>query len=141
MFVIIGGGGRTGAQLATFLVAQKHEVHLIEHRREVLAHLHRELPTEVIYEGNATDAQTLELAGVERAQVLTACMAGDVDPRIQPIPIAPAAHYHMGGVATDAHGHTSLAGSIVRRRRFSKNQDIPTDRLGSKPRQNHLGQQ
>ncbi len=68
MFVIIAGGGRTGAQLATFLVAQKHQVHLIEHRREVLAHLHRELPTEVIYEGNATEAQTLELAGVERAR-------------------------------------------------------------------------
>jgi trk system potassium uptake protein TrkA len=79
MFVIIAGGGRTGAQLATFLVAQKHEVHLIEHRRDVLAHIHRELPTEVIYEGNATDPQTLELAGVERAQVLTACMAGDAD--------------------------------------------------------------
>jgi trk system potassium uptake protein TrkA len=79
MFVVIAGGGRTGAQLATFLVAQKHEVHLIEHRREVLAHIHRELPTEVIYEGNATDAQTLELAGVERAQVLTACMAGDAE--------------------------------------------------------------
>ena len=27
-----------------------------------------------------------------------------------PIPIAPAAHYHMGGVATDARGRTSLAG-------------------------------
>jgi trk system potassium uptake protein TrkA len=79
MFVIIAGGGRTGAQLATFLVAQKHEVHLIEHRRDVLAHIHRELPTEVIYEGNATDPQTLELAGVERTQVLTACMAGDAD--------------------------------------------------------------
>ena len=79
MFVLIAGGGRTGAQLATFLVAQKHEVHLIEHRREVLTHIHRELPTEVIYEGHATDAQTLELAGVERAQVLTACMAGDAD--------------------------------------------------------------
>ncbi|HWW94022.1 MAG TPA: NAD-binding protein, partial [Vicinamibacteria bacterium] len=79
MFVVIAGGGRTGAQLATFLVAQKHEVHLIENRREVLTHIHRELPTEVIYEGHATDAQTLELAGVERAQVLTACMAGDAD--------------------------------------------------------------
>jgi trk system potassium uptake protein TrkA len=79
MFVLIAGGGRTGAQLTNFLVAQKHEVHLIEHRREILAHIHRELPTEVIYEGNPTDPQTLELAGVERAQVLTACMAGDAD--------------------------------------------------------------
>ena len=37
-------------------------------------------------------------------------MAGGVDPRIQPIPVAPAAHYHMGGVATDAFGATSLEG-------------------------------
>ena len=42
--------------------------------------------------------------------VFAACMAGGVDPRIQPIPVAPAAHYHMGGAATDAWGATSLAG-------------------------------
>ncbi|HAP12747.1 MAG TPA: L-aspartate oxidase, partial [Afipia sp.] len=28
----------------------------------------------------------------------------------QPIPIAPAAHYHMGGIAMDHHGRTSLKG-------------------------------
>lgn len=79
MFVVIAGGGRTGAQLATFLVSQKHEVHLIEHRREILAHIHRELPTEVVFEGNATDPQVLEAAGAGRAQVLAACMAGDAE--------------------------------------------------------------
>ena len=42
--------------------------------------------------------------------VFAACMAGGVDPRVQPIPVAPACHYHMGGVATDAHGATSLPG-------------------------------
>jgi L-aspartate oxidase len=42
--------------------------------------------------------------------VFAACMAGGVDPRIQPIPIAPAVHYHMGGVVTDASGATSLPG-------------------------------
>jgi L-aspartate oxidase len=42
--------------------------------------------------------------------VFAACMAGGVDPRRQPIPIAPAAHYHMGGIVTDAHGRTSLEG-------------------------------
>jgi trk system potassium uptake protein TrkA len=79
MFVVIAGGGRTGAQLATFLIGQSHEVHLIEHRREILALIHRELPTEVIYEGNATDPQVLETAGVGRAQVLAACMSGDAE--------------------------------------------------------------
>ena len=79
MFVLIAGGGRTGAQLASFLVAQNHEVHLIEDRRDVLAHIHRDLPTEVIYEGNAIDPQVLERAGVARAQVLATCLAGDAD--------------------------------------------------------------
>lgn len=79
MFVVIGGGGRTGAQLASFLVTQKHEVRLLEHRREVLAHLHRELPSEVIYEGNPTDPHVLESVDVGRAQVLTACLQGDAE--------------------------------------------------------------
>jgi L-aspartate oxidase len=42
--------------------------------------------------------------------VFAACMSGGVDPRTQPIPVAPACHYHMGGVATDEHGATSLPG-------------------------------
>ena len=42
--------------------------------------------------------------------VFAACMAGGVDPRTQPIPVAPACHYHMGGIATDAEGRTSLPG-------------------------------
>ena len=31
-------------------------------------------------------------------------------PRREPIPVAPAAHYHMGGIATDQRGRTSVAG-------------------------------
>jgi L-aspartate oxidase len=42
--------------------------------------------------------------------VFAACLAGGIDPRVQPIPVAPACHYHMGGIATDAHGRTSLGG-------------------------------
>ncbi len=42
--------------------------------------------------------------------VFAACMAGGLDPRVRPIPVAPAVHYHMGGVATDAEGRTSLEG-------------------------------
>ncbi len=32
------------------------------------------------------------------------------DPCSEPLPVTPAAHYHMGGIATDAHGRTSLVG-------------------------------
>ena len=42
--------------------------------------------------------------------VFAACMAAGLDPRFQPIPVAPAAHYHMGGAWTDADGRTSLEG-------------------------------
>ena len=42
--------------------------------------------------------------------VFAACMAGGIDPRAQAIPVAPACHYHMGGVAADADGRTSLPG-------------------------------
>jgi trk/ktr system potassium uptake protein len=79
MFVLIAGGGRTAAQLASLLVQQDHQVRIIEHRREVLARLHRELPTEVIYEGSVTDPQVLEQAGIRQAQVLAACSDSDVE--------------------------------------------------------------
>ncbi len=42
--------------------------------------------------------------------VFAACMANGLDPRNAPIPVAPAVHYHMGGVETDEDGRTSLAG-------------------------------
>ncbi len=79
MYVLIAGGGRTAATLALTLHEQKHEVRLMEHRPQVLAHLHRDLPTELVYEGNPTDPRTLELAGVQRAQVLVASMSNDAE--------------------------------------------------------------
>jgi L-aspartate oxidase len=42
--------------------------------------------------------------------VFAACLGGGVDPRVQPIPVAPACHYHMGGIVTDADGRSTLAG-------------------------------
>ena len=42
--------------------------------------------------------------------VHAACISAGIDPAYAPIPVAPAAHYHMGGIAVDARGHTSLDG-------------------------------
>lgn len=42
--------------------------------------------------------------------VFAACKAAGIDPAHQPIPVAPAAHYHMGGIAVDADGRSSLGG-------------------------------
>ncbi|PAQ12513.1 L-aspartate oxidase [Mesorhizobium temperatum] len=38
------------------------------------------------------------------------CREAGIDPATQPIPVRPAAHYHMGGVAVDAAGRSSLNG-------------------------------
>ncbi len=45
--------------------------------------------------------------------VFDACMSANIDPRIAPIPVAPAVHYHMGGVATDSYGRSSLSGLLA----------------------------
>ncbi|MFD5586258.1 MULTISPECIES: L-aspartate oxidase [unclassified Streptomyces] len=42
--------------------------------------------------------------------ILAACRAHGIDPVHEPIPIAPAAHYASGGVRTDSHGRTTVAG-------------------------------
>ncbi len=42
--------------------------------------------------------------------VFASCMEAHIDPRVMPIPVTPAAHYMIGGVATDERGRTSIAG-------------------------------
>lgn len=42
--------------------------------------------------------------------VVGLCRTHGVDPRSEPIPVTPAAHYHMGGILVDAVGRTSLPG-------------------------------
>jgi L-aspartate oxidase len=42
--------------------------------------------------------------------IYRSCIEASIDPVRDLIPVAPAAHYHMGGVATDARGRTSLDG-------------------------------
>lgn len=79
MFVVIAGGGRTGSHLAALLLAQGHEARLIENRPETLIGLRRELPAEVVVEGDPTDPLVLKAAGIERAAVLAAVTASDED--------------------------------------------------------------
>src|SRR3972149_1855349 len=79
MLVIIVGGGRTGSHLASLLLEQGHQVRLIEWRSGSLTNLHRELPTEVIFEGDGTDPHILEAAGIRTAKVLAAVTSDDAD--------------------------------------------------------------
>ena len=42
--------------------------------------------------------------------VTVKCRAAGIDPVTEPLPVSPAAHYHMGGVLTDATGRTTVPG-------------------------------
>jgi trk system potassium uptake protein TrkA len=77
MNVLIAGGGRTGARLASLLINQNYKVRLVEHRRELLGYLHQELPTEVIYEGNPVAPDVLEAAGIRDAHSVAAVTSND----------------------------------------------------------------
>ncbi len=45
--------------------------------------------------------------------VFAACMSANIDPRRDMIPVAPAAHYHMGGIVSDLWGRSTLDGLSV----------------------------
>jgi len=77
MFVIIAGGGRTGAQLAKSLIEMDHNVKLVDERPEILARIHKELPTEDIVTGNQLDVNVLEQADIQHAQVFAATTPND----------------------------------------------------------------
>lgn len=77
MFVVIAGGGRTGTQLARYLLDEGHQVHLIEDRKDVLARIHKELPTEVIFSGDPMNPVVLDEVGLAEANVFAATTTSD----------------------------------------------------------------
>lgn len=48
--------------------------------------------------------------GARYPTVFKACMEEGINPATDPMPVAPAVHYHMGGVATDTDGRTAVPG-------------------------------
>lgn len=50
----------------------------------------------------------VDAIGEKFPNILQKCVEHGIDPRVAPIPIAPAAHYFMGGVWADITGSTSL---------------------------------
>ena len=79
MFVIVAGGGRVGTQLALLLLEHKYKVNIIEERRELLNRLHGLLPTEIIFAGSPSNPQTLEMAGIQQANVVASCTSSDAE--------------------------------------------------------------
>ncbi len=67
--------------------------------------------------GGVRDHVYLDATGIAPAvfarrfpTVSLSCAEAGIDPNTQPIPVAPAAHYHCGGVRTDLRGRTSVPG-------------------------------
>jgi L-aspartate oxidase len=56
------------------------------------------------------DVRHLEQFGKDFPTAWRACEEEGLDPAVDLLPILPAAHFHMGGVATDSDGKTSLPG-------------------------------
>lgn len=58
---------------------------------------------------DASNVRGLDFA--RRFPTITAlCREAGIDPVTQPIPVRPAAHYHMGGISVDKSGRTSIDG-------------------------------
>ncbi|ACL55215.1 L-aspartate oxidase [Methylobacterium nodulans] len=55
------------------------------------------------------DARRLDVAR-RFPTVAALCRKAGIDPAATPIPVSPAAHYHMGGIRVDGSGRTSLPG-------------------------------
>lgn len=67
--------------------------------------------------GGVGDHVFLDATGIDPAvfakrfpTVSQACALAGINPNTQPIPVAPAAHYHCGGINTDLHGRTDVPG-------------------------------
>ncbi|MDM8300775.1 potassium channel family protein [Collinsella tanakaei] len=77
MQIIIAGGGKVGAHLASQLCSDGETVTIIENQREKVARLRRTCPECTVIEGSATDPLVLERAGIHMADVLAVVTGKD----------------------------------------------------------------
>jgi trk system potassium uptake protein TrkA len=78
VYIIVAGGGKVGFYLARELIAQSHEVLLIEKSRSRCEMIAAELGN-VVQRGNADEASVQEEAGTNRADVVVAVTGDDED--------------------------------------------------------------
>jgi trk system potassium uptake protein TrkA len=78
MYVVVAGGGHMGTHLVSRLVAESHEVVLIDVDPRVTERVFNELGV-VVFTGSATDMTVLEHAGVKRADAVVAMTGRDAD--------------------------------------------------------------
>ncbi len=89
---------------------------LDEHKDAELAP--RDIVARAVYQqittgkGAYLDARHLKVETLKNKfpTVFALCQERGLNPALHPLPVAPAAHYHMGGVKTDLHGATNING-------------------------------
>jgi len=103
-----GAGARLCNGRGDPLMAGLHPLADLAPRDLVARRVWRELQD---HGGAWLDATALGDAWPQRFPTVHAiCRSHDIDPARQPIPITPAAHFHMGGLATDRDGRTTVPG-------------------------------
>lgn len=78
MYIIVVGAGKVGYNLIKQLMAQDHEVLLVEKDPSVFNKLYEELK-EIVFYGDGTELSTLKEIGTNRADVLVAATGSDED--------------------------------------------------------------
>jgi trk system potassium uptake protein len=78
MYITIAGGGRIGRGLAKRLVADKHDVVIIDREKSVCEAIYAEFGA-VTINGNATSLEVLEHAGIEKSDIAVSVMRNDAD--------------------------------------------------------------
>ena len=78
MYIVIAGAGLLGRGLAKRLVENKHDVVVVDEDEEACNKVYREYGA-VSVNGNATDVEVLEDAGLDEADVAVALMRRDAD--------------------------------------------------------------
>ncbi|MBT5475645.1 MAG: TrkA family potassium uptake protein, partial [Chloroflexi bacterium] len=78
MYLVIVGGGKVGAPLASSLVNEGHEVFVLDNDPDVVASLKRELGM-IATIGEATSPRALQDAGASRAGAIIATTGSDAD--------------------------------------------------------------
>ena len=79
MKVIIVGGGKVGAYLATLLLKEGHWLRVVELLPEQVLRLQKDLPPDVVVQGSGTDPNLLEAVGIHQVDVLAAVTGADED--------------------------------------------------------------
>ena len=79
MFIVLAGGGKIGLHLIRALLAQDHEVALIERDLRVCEQVYNEFEEVQVIAGDGTNPELLLRAGIERADVLVAVAGRDQD--------------------------------------------------------------